>query len=60
MIAGGFPTVALDRGVLSFATALHIRDRHAKYPNLFGLFSWFSITCEVRDICEKPSHADEP
>ena len=33
MIAGGFPTVALDRSASSFATALHIRERYAKYPN---------------------------
>ena len=32
MIAGGFPTVALDCGASSFATALHIRERYAKYP----------------------------
>ena len=35
--AGGFPTVALDRGASSFATALHIRERYAKYSNSFGL-----------------------
>ena len=33
VIAGGFPTVALDRGASSLATALHIRERYAKYPN---------------------------
>ena len=33
----GFPTVALDRGASSFATALRIRERYAKYPNPFGL-----------------------
>ena len=39
VIAGGFPTVALDRGASSFAKALHIRERYAKYPNPFGLCS---------------------
>ena len=60
VIAAGFPTVALDRGASSFATALHIRERYGRYPNPFGLCSWFSITIEVRDICEKPRHVDEP
>ena len=32
MIASGFPTVALDRGASSFATALHIHERYAKCP----------------------------
>ena len=33
VIAGGFSTVPLDRGASSFATALHIRERYAKFPN---------------------------
>ena len=33
VIAGGFPTVALERGASSSATALHIRERYAKFPN---------------------------
>ena len=33
VIACGFPTVALERGASSFATALHIRERYAKFPN---------------------------
>ena len=35
VIAGGFPItfLALDRGALSFATALQIRERYPKYPN---------------------------
>ena len=37
VIAGGFPTVAIDRGASSFATALHIRERYAKYLNQFRL-----------------------
>ena len=37
VIACGFPTVALDRGASSFATALHIRERYAKFPNILGL-----------------------
>ena len=32
VIACGFPAVALERGASSFATALHIRERYAKYP----------------------------
>ena len=32
MIAGGFPTVALEIGASSFAPALHIRELDAKYP----------------------------
>ena len=60
VIACGFPTVAIERGASSFATALHIRERYLKDPIPFGLCSWLSITCEVHDICEKPRHADEP
>ena len=37
VITRGFPTVALGRGVSSFATAQDIRERHAKYPIPFGL-----------------------
>ena len=37
VIVGGFPTVALDHGASSFATALRIRERYAKYPNILGL-----------------------
>ena len=32
VIVGGFPTVPLERGASSFATALHIRERYAKFP----------------------------
>ena len=37
LIACGFPTVALERGALSSATALHIRERYAKFLNILGL-----------------------
>ena len=40
MIVGGFPTVALDRGASGFATALHIRERYAKFPIHLFLFLW--------------------
>ena len=46
MIAGGFPTVALDRGASSFATALHIRERYSRYPDVTSvheLYLFFSV-----------------
>ena len=36
------------------------KAEYAKSAVLLGSAFWFNITCEVRGICEKPKHADEP
>ena len=43
VIACGFPTVVLDRGASSFATALHIRERYAKFLNYFVCHFYFRV-----------------
>ena len=34
--------------------------KHLQKLEQYCMILLFSITCEVRNICEKPRHADEP
>ena len=61
VIACGFPTVALERGASSFATALHIRERSAKFPNNF-LPIWYLIRMSLAllHFCQSIAMSDVP